>query len=131
MTKPTPVEKLSFEDALAELEDIVTDLEQGDSALDESIARFERGVALSRRCEDRLGEAEKKLAVLLKQGTQIVEVDMESGETLSSQEDPGEEVLPQASAPPAPPSTPTKAKAKSKSAQPSLIGGLDDDDIPF
>ena len=69
---------MNAKDALAELEDIVTELEQGDSALDESIARFERGVALSRRCEDRLGEAEKKLAVLLKQGTQIVEVDMES-----------------------------------------------------
>ena len=93
----------------------------GDALLREQLA-----AALSRA-----EAAEKKLAVLLKQGTQIVEVDMESGEPLSSQEDPGEEVLPQASVPPAPPSTPTKAKAKSKSAQPSLIGGLDDDDIPF
>ena len=85
MTKPKPVAKLSFEDALAELEDIVSELEQGEAPLDESIARFERGVALSRRCEDRLGEAEKKLAVLLKQGNRIVEVDMETGETLSEQ----------------------------------------------
>ena len=137
MKTPTaPVDDLSFEEALDELEAIVAELEQGDSALDESIARFERGVALTRRCEDRLGEAEKKLAVLLQQGSRVVEVDMESGETLSEQEDLGDEVVPEADGSEASESrTPTPKKAKSKSkrgvAQPSLIGGLDDDDIPF
>ena len=138
MSKAKAVTKLSFEDALAELEGIVSELEAGDAPLDESIARFERGVALSRRCEDRLGEAEKKLAVLLKQGTRVVEVDMETGETLSTQEDPGDPIQPTESASPAettPPEASLKSKSKSKSktaaAQPSLIGGLDDDDIPF
>jgi len=126
MSKPKAVEKLPFEDALAELEEIVAELEQGDAPLDDAIARFERGVALSRRCEDRLGEAEKKLAVLLKQGTRIALVDMESGETLSEQEDEGEDIAP---APAAPSTTTTKAKAGA--AQQSLIGGLGDDDIPF
>jgi exodeoxyribonuclease VII small subunit len=134
MSKPKSVEKLPFEDALAELEEIVAELEQGDAPLDEAIARFERGVALSRRCEDRLGEAEKKLAVLLKQGTRITEVDMESGETLSEQEDPGEDIAPTAKAPkvtaaPKAPKAPTKSAAAE--AQQSLIGGLGDDDIPF
>ena len=128
MTKPKPVAKLSFEDALAELEDIVSELEQGEAPLDESIARFERGVALSRRCEDRLGEAEKKLAVLLKQGNRIVEVDMETGETLSEQEDPGEEIVPVVS--PAPNAEKTTSSTTG-GAQQSLIGGLGDDDIPF
>ena len=126
MSKPKSVDKLPFEDALAELEDIVATLEQGDAPLDESIARFERGVALSRRCEDRLGEAEKKLAVLLKQGSRIVEVDMESGETLSEQEDPGEDI-----APAAPKPSQSKGKPSKGEAQQSLIGGLGDDDIPF
>jgi len=127
MTKPKPVAKLSFEDALAELEEIVSELEQGEAPLDESIASFERGVALSRRCEDRLGEAEKKLAVLLKQGNRIVEVDMESGETLDEREDLGEEITPAAPTKPDAPSP----KAKNPGAQQSLIGGLGDDDIPF
>lgn len=131
MSKPKSVEKLPFEDALAELEEIVAELEQGDAPLDEAIARFERGVALSRRCEDRLGEAEKKLAVLLKQGTRIVEVDMESGETLSEQEDPGEDIAPAAPAAPAPKAPKAPAKPASGEAQQSLIGGLGDDDIPF
>jgi len=127
MSKPKAVEKLPFEDALAELEEIVAELEQGDAPLDDAIARFERGVALSRRCEDRLGEAEKKLAVLLKQGTRIAEVDMESGETLSEQEDPGEDIAPVQA--PAPATAPSKEPAGA--AQQSLIGGLGDDDIPF
>ena len=133
MSKPKPLEKISFEDALAELEDIVAELEQGDAPLDESIARFERGVALSRRCEDRLGEAEKKLAVLIKQGTRILEVDMESGETISEQEDPGQDIAPAEPAPDSPPvkATGPAAKGSKAGAQQSLIGGLGDDDIPF
>lgn len=126
MSKPKAVEKLSFEDALSELEEIVAELEQGEAPLDESIARFERGVSLSRRCEDRLNEAEKKLAVLIKKGSRIVEVDMESGEALSETEDPGDDILPAGDEP-----AETTEKAAGKGAQQSLIEGLGDDDIPF
>lgn len=82
MSEPTPTEALTFEQALEELEGIVTDLERGDSTLESAIARFERGTALARRCEDRLNEAEKKVAVLIEEGPDLVEVDLHTGEPL-------------------------------------------------
>jgi len=45
------VKKMSFEDAIKELETVVGQLERGDVALDESIALYERGAALKARCE--------------------------------------------------------------------------------
>ena len=56
------VEKMSFEDAIKELEKVVGQLERGDVALDESIALYERGAALKARCEAKLKEAEEKVA---------------------------------------------------------------------
>ena len=58
----TDVEKMSFEDAIKELETVVGQLERGDVALDESIALYERGAALKARCEAKLKEAEEKVA---------------------------------------------------------------------
>ena len=60
IAKDTP-----FEDALGELETIVRGLESGDLSLEESLARFERGVALSRFCRSSLAEAEQKVRVLM------------------------------------------------------------------
>lgn len=61
-SKPaTDVSKLSFEDALAELEQIVKDLEAGDVALERSIALYERGASLRAHCEKRLKAAELKV----------------------------------------------------------------------
>ena len=87
MNAPTPPESLEFEQALQELESIVSELERGEVSLEDSIARFERGVALARRCEDRLNESEARVAVLLQEGTGTVEVDLATGEPLS---EPGE-----------------------------------------
>ncbi len=56
------VDKMSFEDAIKELETVVGQLERGDVALDESIALYERGAALKTRCEAKLKEAEEKVA---------------------------------------------------------------------
>jgi exodeoxyribonuclease VII small subunit len=56
-----PVAEMAFEEALAELESVVTRLERGDVALDESIALYERGAQLRRRCEQKLREAEEKV----------------------------------------------------------------------
>lgn len=53
-----------FEDALGELEELVKELESGEQPLEESLARFERGVALSRFCQQSLAEAEQKVRVL-------------------------------------------------------------------
>ncbi len=85
MSDTTPTADLTFEQALEELEGIVTDLERGDSTLQDAIHRFERGTALARRCEDRLNEAEKKVAVLIEEGPNLLEVDMQTGEPLSDE----------------------------------------------
>lgn len=55
------VSKLSFEQALNELEAIVGSLEQGDVALEESIAKYERGEKLREHCQKLLGAAEAKV----------------------------------------------------------------------
>lgn len=55
------VRRLSFEKALAELESIVQKLERGDVALEESVAIYERGEALKRRCDELLRQAEARV----------------------------------------------------------------------
>ena len=55
--KTAEMDKLTFEAALAELEDIVRQLEQGKSSLDDAIGAYERGAALKRHCEKKLTEA--------------------------------------------------------------------------
>ncbi|MDE0968383.1 MAG: exodeoxyribonuclease VII small subunit [Octadecabacter sp.] len=58
------VKVMSFEDALRELEQVVGKLERGEVPLDESIALYERGAKLKKRCEAKLKEAEEKVAKL-------------------------------------------------------------------
>ena len=58
--------KEKFEDALGKLEKIVSKLEEGDIALEESLKLFEEGVRLSRFCNQKLDEAERKVEILLK-----------------------------------------------------------------
>lgn len=60
----TDVSEMSFEAAMAELEGVVTQLERGDVALDDSIALYERGAALKKHCEDKLKAAEEKVAAI-------------------------------------------------------------------
>ena len=57
-----------FETAIAELEGIVKQLEEGDLPLDRSLALFERGVALSRYCQEQLGAAERRIEQLTERG---------------------------------------------------------------
>jgi exodeoxyribonuclease VII small subunit len=59
--QPADVSTLSFEDALKELETIVTKLERGDVALEESIRIYERGEVLKTRCSELLKVAEDKV----------------------------------------------------------------------
>ncbi|MDH3971647.1 MAG: exodeoxyribonuclease VII small subunit [Gammaproteobacteria bacterium] len=54
-----------FETALAELETLVEKMEQGDQSLDESLKQFERGVQLTRSCQQALKDAEQKVQILL------------------------------------------------------------------
>ena len=58
--------KEKFEDTLDKLEKIVSKLEEGDLPLEESLKLFEEGIRLSRLCNQKLDEAEKKVEILLK-----------------------------------------------------------------
>ena len=55
-----------FEQALAELEEVVEQLESGALPLDDSLAAFEKGVGLVKFCNQKLNEVEKKIELLLK-----------------------------------------------------------------
>ncbi|MEQ8387513.1 MAG: exodeoxyribonuclease VII small subunit [Alphaproteobacteria bacterium] len=60
-TVPADIAKMSFEDALKELDAIVQALESGDSRLDDAITSYERGAALKKHCEEKLREAQAKV----------------------------------------------------------------------
>jgi exodeoxyribonuclease VII small subunit len=68
MPKDTPVDELTYEKALEELETIVTALESGDHPLDEALALFERGQLLYQRCTELLDQAELKVKQLTEEG---------------------------------------------------------------
>jgi exodeoxyribonuclease VII small subunit len=64
-TKAADVGHMSFEDALAELEQIVRGLEGGQQKLEDAITAYERGAALRRHCEAKLAEAEARVAAIV------------------------------------------------------------------
>jgi exodeoxyribonuclease VII small subunit len=70
-----------FEAAMHDLEQLVERLEQGDLPLEESLAAFERGVALTRACQSALKEAEQKVEILLKKAGEPVVEDFTPDET--------------------------------------------------
>ncbi|HEY8459396.1 MAG TPA: exodeoxyribonuclease VII small subunit [Blastocatellia bacterium] len=61
----------SFESSLASLERIVANLESGDLPLERALELFEEGVALARRCQTQLGDAERKVEILLRERGEI------------------------------------------------------------
>lgn len=62
MSDSKKIDEMSFEEAIRELETVVTALDRGDVALEDSIKLYERGAALKARCEAKLKEAEEKVA---------------------------------------------------------------------
>ena len=60
----TPISEMTFEQAMSELERIVTELERGDVPLEDSISLYEKGAELKKRCETKLKEAEQKAAAI-------------------------------------------------------------------
>jgi exodeoxyribonuclease VII small subunit len=56
----------NFETSLEELERIVRELEQGELTLEKSLELFEQGVKLSRECQDRLNQAERRIEILMR-----------------------------------------------------------------
>ncbi len=63
--KKTVAQAQTFEASLASLEKIVRELERGELPLEKSLELFEEGVRLSRECQERLNEAERRIEVLL------------------------------------------------------------------
>ena len=82
----------SFEAQLASLERIVRELERGDLPLEQSLELFEQGVRLSRECQERLNEAERRIEVLLRGGDgATIAVPFESEELI--EDDPDDETV--------------------------------------
>lgn len=77
-------EEISFGDALAELEQIVRELEGGQLELEDSLARYERGVSLLRACKAKLGEAQQRVTAL------IGELEADEGGEASTNDQGGE-----------------------------------------
>ena len=68
---------LNFEKALSDLESIVEDMEQGDLSLEESLKRFENGIALTADCQQALQSAELKVSKLVEKNSKLLEQDFD------------------------------------------------------
>ncbi|MBV9470562.1 MAG: exodeoxyribonuclease VII small subunit [Abitibacteriaceae bacterium] len=84
-TEESTGEELSFEDALRELEEVVSALETGNVPLEQSIALLQRGMALAEQCDNTLNQAEAALEQLVATAdgelvTQPIEYDTEEDE---------------------------------------------------
>ena len=66
---------MSFENAMQELEEITGKLEKGKLSLDESVASFEEGMKLAKKCNNILEDAEKKIKILVQKDENIEEED--------------------------------------------------------
>ena len=74
----TDAQTPDFERMLKELETLVVRLEQGELSLDESLRQFERGIELTRRCEQALKAAEQRVEILLEQSVDAPPAPFES-----------------------------------------------------
>ena len=63
-----PLEKMTFEDAMKELENLVESLDKGDVSLDEAIAAYDRGSQLKDHCQKKLNEAKMKVETIQSSG---------------------------------------------------------------
>jgi len=68
---------VNFEKALVELEKLVEEMEQGNLSLEESLKRFEKGIALTSECQDALQKAELKVQELVEKNGKLMEKDFE------------------------------------------------------
>ena len=65
--------KENFEESMKKLETIVTELENGNLNLDESVKRFEEGMKIAKQCNTILEDAEKKITILLEKDGELKE----------------------------------------------------------
>lgn len=107
--------EIDFEKSLAELEQLVETMEQGDLSLEESLKNFERGVALTRACQKALEQAEQRVRIL-------------SGDGDAEEPAPFEEGVAAAEDAAAPATTAPSGK---KTAAGAKAEPTDDDSLPF
>ena len=81
---PKKQSDFNFEKALKELEALVEKMESGDLSLEESLKHFERGVALTRNCQQALAEAEQKVQILMTQNGKEQLQDFSADDTSTS-----------------------------------------------
>ena len=65
--------ELNFEETIKKLEEIANELENGNLDLEVSVSKFEEGMELSKKCNELLQNAEKRISILLKDGENIKE----------------------------------------------------------
>ena len=68
---------VNLEQALTELEKLVEEMEQGNLSLEESLKRFEKGIALTSDCQEALQKAELKVQELIEKNGKLMEKDFE------------------------------------------------------
>lgn len=76
----TKIQQLSFEEALKRLEEVVEQLEGGDTPLDETIDLYQEGVLLARHCDTKLTQVEQKIEILLEEDGKLITRDFEAQE---------------------------------------------------
>ncbi|QKX17251.1 MULTISPECIES: exodeoxyribonuclease VII small subunit [Microbulbifer] len=79
----------TFESALEELEQLVERLESGDLPLDEALTDFERGVKLTRECQQKLASAEQKVKVLMEENGKVQELPFDTEDDFAGDNGPG------------------------------------------
>ena len=67
--------EINFEDTMKKLENIANELEKGDLDLDTSVSKFEEGMKLSKKCNEILENADKRISLLINNGVVIKEED--------------------------------------------------------
>lgn len=75
---PKTTKKLDFETALEELDTLVNSLEEGELSLEASLAAFERGIKLTRECQQHLADAEQTVSLLVGEGDELSLVNADS-----------------------------------------------------
>ncbi len=68
-----PKKSVNFEKALAQLEDLVDEMEQGDLPLEDALKNFEKGIALAADCQQALSKAEQKVTQLIEKNGELLE----------------------------------------------------------
>jgi exodeoxyribonuclease VII small subunit len=80
-----------FEQALERLEKIVREMESGELSLESMMARFEEGQKLVKSCGETLGQVERRIEILVKEGNKVVAKPFDTGRGVAEPEDEGDE----------------------------------------